>query len=651
MTFKLISKLVFRNFKSLREIIVPFVIAISVMFGLEYILLSLIYNDYLIERNEFLPKLMKYANVIVGLLVLIFVIYAHNFVIKRRKKEFAINLVLGMEKKHIRLILLYELVLEFLVVSFLSIVLGYLFGNLIFLALNKMIQNSGVSIMDYPFKIEASIVLMLFIFFIFVILYVISNIHITKQSPIQLMKTEKAGEKKTSRLVILILSILGVISLIYGYYLALTTTGIMDSLFTILIAVVFVLIGTYFLFMSLTFIVLKILKSSNIYYNKKHFFTVSGLMSRMKSHVVGLASITMIITFLIVTLGLSLTTYRGIQTQVDHTQKYDYEMSITVFKEPAEVKQLYDELTMNKDVESLNMTKSLELPAIDNNGKIDNFNQLNKPSKSTMMYMIVRSIDSHNAYYNTNLNLDNDEILVSSNTKRYNKNTHFQFLDNDSLKTAYTDENFLQSQIAIDALYIVVPNETLYKKFQSYYIDDNSSAETITLAFNAIDDNAKERLNESVESFEADTQLPIRSKEEVKKTIYELNGGLVFIGVVVSITLLVGLFLIMYYKQISEGYSDKENYEIMQKLGLSFSLIKSTINRQILVIFGLPIVTAIIHTIFASKIIYTLLGLLAINDIKLFVTSYTSVIVIIMLVYIIMYIITSRTYIKIIGKK
>lgn len=654
MTFKLISKLVVRNFKALREIIIPFVIAVSVMFGLEYIFLSLIFNDYLNERSSDLIEIMIYANVLVGMLVLIFVIYAYNFVIKRRKKEFAINMVLGMEKKHIRLIIFYELVVEFIIVSFLSIVLGYLFGNLIFLTLNKLVQNTGVSIMDYPFSIEVSIILTVFIFFIFVMLFIISNIHITRQSPIQLMKTDKAGEKKTSKLVITILSILGTSSLAYGYYLALTTTGVIESIFIILIAAVFVLIGTYFIFMSVTFIALNILKSSEMYYKKKHFFTISGLNSRLKSHVVGLASITMILTLLIVTLGLSLTTYRGIQTQIEHIQKYDYEISLSVNDENEfpEMQELYDNLKLNDDVESLKMRKFIELPVIDRDGVIENFKHLKNPTKTTMMYMFLQTVDSHNEYHDTNLTLDDNEILVSSNMKRYNEDSKLNFLNNNALNVRFVDDNLIQSRIGIDALYVVVPNEELYKEFQAFYNEENGEmAEVKAIVFNAKNHEAKDRLDETVQSYKETTGMPIDSKEEIKKMIYYLNGGLVFIGVVVSITLLAGLFLIMYYKQISEGYADKDNYQIMQKLGLSFSLIKLTIRRQILVIFGLPIITAVIHTLFASKIVYKVLGLLGINDISLFVTSYASVIVAMMVVYIVMYMITSRTYIKIVGEK
>lgn len=654
MTFKLISKLVVRNFKALREIIIPFVIAVSVMFGLEYIFLSLIFNDYLNERSSDLIEIMIYANVLVGMLVLIFVIYAYNFVIKRRKKEFAINMVLGMEKKHIRLIIFYELVVEFIIVSFLSIVLGYLFGNLIFLTLNKLVQNTGVSIMDYPFSIEVSIILTVFIFFIFIMLFIISNIHITRQSPIQLMKTDKAGEKKTSKLVITILSILGTSSLAYGYYLALTTTGVIESIFIILIAAVFVLIGTYFIFMSVTFIALNILKGSEMYYKKKHFFTISGLNSRLKSHVVGLASITMILTLLIVTLGLSLTTYRGIQTQIEHIQKYDYEISLSVNDENEfpEMQELYDNLKLNDDVESLKMRKFIELPVIDRDGVIENFKHLKNPTKTTMMYMFVQTVDSHNSYHDTNLTLDDNEILVSSNMKRYNEDSKLNFLNNDALNVRFVDDNLIQSRIGIDALYVVVPNEELYKEFQAFYNEENGEmAEVKAIVFNAKNHEAKDRLDETVKSYKETTGLPIDNKEEIKKMIYYLNGGLVFIGVVVSITLLAGLFLIMYYKQISEGYADKDNYQIMQKLGLSFSLIKLTIRRQILVIFGLPIITAVIHTLFASKIVYKVLGLLGINDISLFVTSYASVIVAMMFVYIVMYMITSRTYIKIVGEK
>ncbi|NJH82891.1 FtsX-like permease family protein, partial [Staphylococcus agnetis] len=177
MTLKLLIKLVKRNFVALKTLFIPFILTASMMLGLEYILLSIINNDYIAHRHEYLPELLMYINVIIMILSVIFIIYANSFIMKRRRKEYALQIVLGLEKKHLHIVSFLELSVQFIVVNILSIVGGYLFGNLLFLLLNKLISKTSISIMHYPFSIKAMLITLAISAVLFSVLLMINIIH------------------------------------------------------------------------------------------------------------------------------------------------------------------------------------------------------------------------------------------------------------------------------------------------------------------------------------------------------------------------------------------------------------------------------------------------------------------------------------------
>lgn len=657
MTFSLIWKLVIRNFRSLSRIMLPFILAASVMFGLEYIMLSLMSNDYIQKRHRNLPQLIGYANVLTSLLTVVFVVYANRFVMKQRKKEFALNTILGMEKKHLRLILAFETVIQYILISLISITGGYLFGNLVFMILNRLVKGTGIKLMDYPFDMRAASIVLGLLFLLMLIIFMINNVILTYNNPLQLMKSQKAGEKKRRRWVIITLFVLGIIGLGIAYYVALTTVGVVSSLQNIFFAVLLVTISTYLLFMSLIILVLQYLqKISSIYYRPQNFISISGLLSRMRANAVGLASIAILCTFLIVTLGMTLVAYRGIETQIESGQKQDYDISLTRKQAENQMKYLKRDIKQYAKVDYFREMHGLFIGMYNRGG---NFEPLEmKPSQKNIknsFYSVVTTVQGHNSNNGEHLKLKDNEIATSSNTDRF---SHFKeiTLANEKYEVINMDKNYLGSSIAIDAMYIVVKDDAeLNRLAQSYKDLDLETRDYVpasisySLSFNVKGDAS--HFEKMIPKIEKKYDIEVSNKNDISKEMYEVNGGLIFIGIVVSIILLAGMFLILYYKQISEGYEDKENYQIMMKVGLPESLIKKSINKQIFWIFALPILTAIIHIAFASKIIYQLMGILGIRDVSLFLTSYLSVAVSIMLVYALMYWITSRAYFAIINEE
>ncbi|NHM92658.1 MULTISPECIES: FtsX-like permease family protein [Staphylococcus] len=653
MTLKLLIKLVKRNFVALKTLFIPFILTASMMLGLEYILLSIINNDYIAHRHEYLPELLMYINVIIMILSVIFIIYANSFIMKRRRKEYALQIVLGLEKKHLHIVSFLELSVQFIVVSILSIVGGYLFGNLLFLLLNKLISKTSISIMHYPFSIKAMLITLAISAVLFSVLLMINIIHTSTKSPIKLMNESRAGEKKTRKWILIPLCLVGALCLGYGYYLALSAKTIVSSFQTIFTAIFFVMIGTYALFMSLSLLLLQWLQRiPKIYYKPKNFFSIAGLLSRMKVNVVGLASITMLCTFLIVTMGMTVTTYRGLEDQVEQSLKEVYQITLDgnynySKKASNRVEALKKDIDHLATVDQYRIfgNEFISFQLKDHTFKVpkEGFNLY----MSDLVYGVVVTQKDYNQARHAHVHLKDNEIIIDSDSAMFNGMKHVK-VGGKTYNVIRTDNKEIGNQIAADSAYIIVKDDQTFKTITKPFTHQDSTGGT-NIDFN-IQGN-KKSFAKAMAHLQKEHDVSIMSKDGIRKSLYELNGGLIFMGIVVSIVLLVGTFLMLYNKQISEGYEDKRNFDIMQKVGLDYRLIKQTIHQQIMWVFVLPILVALIHTLFAGKIIYKLLGVLGIKDLSLFLSSYVGVTFIVVLVYGFMYWITSTIYYKIVQLK
>ncbi|MGV3188428.1 FtsX-like permease family protein [Staphylococcus chromogenes] len=660
MTLPLILKLVKRNFIALKTLFIPFILSASIMLGLEYIIISIIYNDYILERHPDLPLFLKTINVILMILTSIFIIYSNSFIMKRRRQEYALQMVLGLEKRHLHLISLFELSVQMILTSILSIVGGYLFGNLLFVMLNKLISKTQISIMQYPFSMKAAGITLLLCGGLFLILFMINLIHTSTRSPIKLMNESYAGEKKTRNRILIPMCLLGIIALSFGYYLALTTETIASSFQRIFNAILCVLIGTYCLFMSLSILLLQGLKRMpKIYYKPKNFFSISGLLSRIKTNVVGLASITMLCTFLIVTMGMTLTTYRGLEEQVNKQVKEDYDVYFDGnHNYNQETKQrvasFQKEVASIAPVDRFRVTATQMIAFKYQDGAFKKSPHEMGMYTSQLVYGVFVTEKDHNQAKNQHIHLKDDEIVIASSSPKF-KNLDKVKVAGKTYKVITSDKDEIGNQIAGDSLYVIVKDDATYKDISNYYASNQEQQQSkqdlgnTSISFNLQSD--KEAFEKAIPKLEKKYGVHVTVKDEVRKSLYELNGGLIFLGMVVSIVLLVGTFLMLYYKQISEGYEDKRNFDIMQKVGLDYQLIKQTIHKQIMWVFVLPIIVALIHTLFAGKIIYYLLGILGVRDISLFLTSYIAVIFAVVITYGLMYWVTSTIYYKIVQTK
>ncbi|MCI2774250.1 FtsX-like permease family protein [Staphylococcus petrasii] len=655
MPFRMLWTMIGQNFKTQRHVMIPFILALSMIFGIEFILLSLNMNEYVQKRSETLPAFIGIGNFFMSVLGFIFILYANRFMMKRRQQELAMYMILGMEKKHFQLIMLVEMLYQYIVVALLSISGGYLFGALIFMLLNKLMHQTGMSLIDYPFDMTAMLFTLLMLAVLMLFLLIMNNIKLLFQSPIKLIQQHQITEKRLPKPILYILLVIGVIAIATSYNIALSDALLTESLFQLFNAVFLVMLGTYCLFMSLGVLLLEWLqKIPKLYYHPRYFFIISGLRSRINTNAIGLASISILCTFLIVTLGMTITTYRGIDKRIDKLMPDQYKISV--------------EGNMKTDKDVQRKVHNLEHD-IEKNAKIDFFKEVptaliatayqppntfkreKDNSKSLHLnspYLMMMTQEDYNKVATHKVNLKKDEVGLASDSQIFRKlktihlmNTQFKAKQVDNLSYSY--------QIP-EGLMVITPDAKRYNQLARYYINglyspsrDMRTYETTFINFNIMTKDAS-HFNKIKHHLEKKYKVMIQTREEMGSLLYQFNGGLIFIGVVVSIVLLLGTFLMMYYKNIAEGYEDRRNYQIMAKVGIEDERIKSTINHQIIWIFALPILVAMIHVTVAFKYIFNLLGVLSITNIGVFATSYIGVIITVIAIYALMYWITSRIY-------
>lgn len=662
MKSKMASKFAFKNMKANALLLTPFLIASSIMGTLFFVMASLGQNNYIEKNHEYVAILIKFGIFIVGIFTFIFILYANSFLAKRRNKEFALYGILGLEKKHIAKIISIEYILNFLTVSFFSITGGFVLGKLAFVLLNKITKNMTAKIMDYNFSISSAILTLIFLAIIFILIYLTMIFRIGKSTPIELLSKQKRaeGEPKSK----FILGTLGFIILCAGYYLSVTSKGNLSSFFAFFPAVIAVIIGTYLVFVAFSILVLKLLKRNrNLYYKAKNFLSISGMLYRMKSNAVSLASITLLSTSIIVTLATTLTINSSIKDFTNSIHPKDFYLSSSVTGNNKDILENGEErkkeilnilnrvLKEDEKIKNLTVKKTIMNPVINENGKITPLGKRRELSA----FLIVETLEDYNRNNNTNYTLNDDEVIYSTNSKKLNNYDSMDFAGK-NYKLVKVKNLFPMSISAEGMIIIVKDNETFIKMLEEYTFNYNEKQLKYNLDFNFDLESADKeafytRLHIDYDIFVQQKDIfshSLSSKTEVDAFAYELNGGLLFFGMIVALIFITGTVLITYYKQISEGFEDKQNYHIMKNVGLPDSIIKKSLRVQILWIFFLPLVVATIHSIFDFPILYNILGGLGFNNIKIFTMSFATIVLCFSVIYFIIYSITSRVYYKII---
>ena len=653
-------KLAANNIRKNSKTYIPYILTCIFTAAMYYIIHSLSNNEGIstLVGSETISITLGLGNRITAIFAIIFLFYTNSFLIKRRKKEFGLFNILGLEKKHLLRVIGYETLYIALISLTLGITIGILLDKLMYLSVLKMMEVE----ISLGFYISWSSILSTIILFsvIFFIIFINSLRQVHISNPIELLKSTNLGEKEPKTK--WFMAILGFICLGVGYYIALTTKNPVMAITLFFVAVILVIIGTYLIFTAGSIAFLKLLrKNKKYYYNVKHFTSVAGMIYRMKQNAVGLANICILSTMVLVMISSTSSMMIGMEDIIN--TRYPYDISI------------YSDVSDNDNKESLvyeieNAIKNervkkeisytyLNFAAIKDKDRFVTNSNSNSDIYNDMNNLIFITLEDYNRVTSENKSLGEGEVLLYSNREKYSYDTinifdrEYKILEkvNEFLGNGIISANIASSQ------YIVVKDTDeinyLYKKQKEVFGENASEIEFLY----GIDLNETEvekgeayesivgRLDEKGFVYKCETKLGARS------SAISLYGGLFFIGTFLGVLFIMATILIIYYKQISEGYDDKERFEIMQKVGMSNEEVQGSIRSQVLTVFFLPLITAGIHISFAFPFIVKILSMLNLTNTKLFILCTFVSFAVFALIYSVIYILTARSYYKIVRRK
>lgn len=623
-----------------------------------YIMASMRHNPGLnkIIGGENLKIILNFGIYVIGFFSIIFLFYTNSFLIKRRKKEFGLYNILGMEKKHISKVTFFETLYVGILSLGIGIPGGVLLSKLMFLLLLKIVDYQVQFGFEISFKALIATLVLFSGIFLVSFLNTVRQVHLSK--PIDLLKGGQVGEKepKSSWL----LAVIGAICLGIGYYIALTTKSPMTAMSMFFFAVIMVIIGTYALFISGSIYILKLLrKNKKYYYQTKHFTTVSGMIYRMKQNSAGLANICILATVVLVMLSTTVSMYIG----MENILRTRYERNVIVSGQSmtkAQIKQadkIIEEVTGKMGIKPKD---TIHYSSIDlyMQRKGNDFTVYDEGDNALTIADIssvnVLSLGEYNKIMGENKTLSQGEVLLYT-IKGEIKENNLKIGDKSfSIKERLKDLNISKrdSSILTEGYCIVVYDENI----QSQLLPMDKNRKLIEgLSYNygfdvQGDSSTQVALSTAIGSALEKAGLNVRSEcaEAGRKDFYAIYGGLLFLGLFLGILFIMATVLIIYYKQISEGYDDKERFEIMQKVGMSREEVKKSIQSQVLTVFFLPLVLAGIHVAFSFKVIVKLLLLLNLTDVSLFATCTVATFLVFAMFYAAVYGLTARTYYRIV---
>ena len=661
MNNRFFPKLAASNIKKNGKAYIPYILSCVMTVAMFYIVKSLSYNPGLknMVGSSTMMTMMSMCSVMIALFAIIFLFYTNSFLVKRRKKEFGVFNILGMEKSHIAKTMAWENFYVTLISIAGGLVIGIALDKAMFLLIAQVLNEEislGFFISD---KAIISTVVMFCIIFLLILLNSIRQIQTA--NPIELLTAGNAGEREPKTK--WILTILGLLSLGTGYYIALAIKNPITALVYFFFAVILVIIGTYMLFTAGSIALLKILrKNKKYYYKTKHFTSISGMIYRMKQNAVGLANICILSTAVLVMVSSTSSLMLGMQDVIATRYPDDF---IVYSNETSEERayESFDAIRELQEEQNLNVTSEREyrylvFPAFINGDTFEVTRDANFSSLGNLNNLIFVSLSDYNRVMGTDKTLAEDEILVYSDRLQFNYPT-LKIFDREYSVKEKIDEfigNGLIVAVAANTQFIVLPDgtdiEELYA-LQKEALSDGASEIQYYYGFNSDADEETQRAfyRTLLEDYVGHGyEGTIESKVDSRSEFVGLYGGFFFIGIFLGVLFIMATVLIIYYKQISEGYDDKQRYEIMQKVGMTHQEIKNSIRSQVLTVFFLPLIVAGIHIAVAFPIINKLLALLNLLNVQLFLTCTVVCYVVFAVMYLLIYLLTARTYYKIVSK-
>lgn len=651
------EKLAVTNIKKNGKTYFPYMLTCICITAMFYIMEFISVNQGLeaMSGGDQLKTILKFGTYVIGFFSVVFLFYTNSFLIKRRKKELGLYNILGMEKKHIGKVLFWENSFVALITMALGLLLGIALSKLMFLVLLKIL-NFKVPMGFFISKQSLFKTAVLFgVTFVLILMNNLRQIHLS--NPVELLKGGQVGEKEPKTK--WILTIIGLLSLGTGYYIALTTESPLAALSSFFMAVILVMVGTWALFTAGSIALLKALrKNKKFYYKTNHFINVSGMIYRMKQNAIGLANICILSTTVLVMVSTTVSLYIGMEDVL--RTRYPRDISVStknISKEKVvELNSMIREQAEKQGAAVKNIVeyRSLDLAVIqDKNFFTDNRNELDMNNVGFLEFI---PLSEYNYMENKSITLKEDEVLLYTYRGEIAEDSinilGNEFKIKERINTMTVDG--IASSVISNGYFVVVPDENTIKKIFSSSTEASKNIGELSyyFAFDT-DSNAEEEIvltkeiNSKIKELSVDGNC--EGLEESRVSFFSVYGGLFFLGIFLGALFIMATVLIIYYKQISEGYDDKERFEIMQKVGMSKDEIKKSINSQVLMVFFLPLFTAIVHIAFAFKVIIKLLAVLSLTNVTLFVYCTAGTIFVFTIFYGIVYVLTSKVYYKIVS--
>ena len=664
--FKLTSKLALSNLKQNRKLYYPFALAVILTTMILYSFIALATTPHL--ENSYGGRtartVLGFGIFVVQLVVIILVAYANGYVMKNRSKELGLYSVLGMEKKHLLVMTLWELLSFYVLTVGAGLGLGLLFDRLIFALLLKCM---GVPVViQSTFQIGAVLETLLGLAIAFALILLLNSFRLLRYSSLHLMQQKKAGEKKGRFLLVQTLLGLGLLGI--AFYLALTAERPVAAVQGFFIAVILVILATYLLFNAGSITFLRFLKGRKSYYYKpENFISVSNLIARMRKNAAGLATISILSTMVLVTLTGSLNIFIGGQNYLDTVYPSDYNISVGHMTSEAETEPVIEDVQaiIQKTADATNLSDyqvaqttywSAEIRKID--GKVLEVNDQSTPSTGQELKTEGTVYFFDQATYEQltgqKVELGENEILAYGYHYPGKLDAQLEINGKTFTIKEKLDSNFIQGKLPQGdlfqhqmGLYLVLPD------LNQLGLKVDKNMEFAITAKNKENKDfiagvAKELYSTDKMSQYGATYFGGYERYSMEKEWRELAGTLLFIGGFLSVIFLLATVLVIYYKQISEGYEDRENFVILQQVGLDEKQTTTTIRKQILTVFFLPLFFSFLYLGVAYKMIAKIVALLGATNSELVLQTTLVICAVFFISYVLVFLLTSRSYRKIV---
>ena len=664
--FLLTNRLALSNLIKNRKLYYPYALATILAIAITYIFTSLTLNPHLddLTGSDPIKMVLGMGLVIVALSSGIIVLYANSFVMKNRSKELGLYSMLGLEKRHLFSMILKETVIMGVVTLLLGIGVGALFDKLIYAFLQRLIGESTGLVSTFQ-VMTIPIVLVIFAC-IFSLLVLINGLRLLRLNPLQLTKDGLKGEKKGRFLVIQ--TFLGLGSMGYGYYLALSVKDPVTAIMSFFLAVLLVILGTYLLFNAGTTVVLQLLKKKKSYYYKpNNMISISNLVFRMKKNAVGLATIAILSSMVLVTLVGAASIYAGKKDYLASSAPHDYSVTGTNVDLTSTRRAIDDFLVQTGN----QVNRKVEVNYLYFGIKEQEKNKLTIFSENERKVLpksifLVFSQSTYKQLTGKDLNLTSNQVGLFTKNKTLkdqkslsvNSQT-YQIHDslNDFLKGKVPN---LFTIIVSDYSYLVVPDMDDFQESikgtattQATYVgvnvkDPSHDAKKNSDLLDKITDKETQQLAGQTTGLPK-SYFTANSRYDAEGMVNGFVGGTFFIGIFLSIIFMLGTVLVIYYKQISEGYEDRERFVILQKIGLDDQQVKKTIRKQVLTVFFLPLIFAFIHLAFAYHMLSLIVRIIGVFNQSLMLVVTIIVCGVFFLAYVLVFALTSRSYRRIVS--